>query len=39
MALLIRTIDLGRVTVKIGRANLAYNFRRLIWLEGRTAPV
>lgn len=23
----------------IGLANLAYNFRRLIWLEGRTAPV
>ena len=21
-----------------GMANLAYNFKRLIWLEGRTAP-
>ncbi|ALG73537.1 hypothetical protein VY88_22140 [Azospirillum thiophilum] len=39
MALFIRTIGLGRATVKIGIANLAYNFRRLIWLEGRTAPV
>ncbi|QCO00317.1 transposase (plasmid) [Azospirillum argentinense] len=39
MGLFIRTIGLGRATVKIGLANLAYNFRRLIWLEGRTAPV
>ncbi|WP_211099879.1 hypothetical protein [Azospirillum brasilense] len=39
MALFIRTIGLGRATVKVGIANLAYNFRRLIWLEGRTAPV
>ena len=38
MALFVRTIGLGRATVKIGIANLAYNFRRLIWLEGRTAP-
>jgi len=36
MALFIRTIGLGRATVKIGFANLAYNFRRLIWLKGRT---
>ncbi|WP_395456482.1 hypothetical protein ACHMW5_19540 [Azospirillum melinis] len=39
MALFIRTIGLGRATVKIGIANLAYNFRRLICLEGRTVPV
>ncbi|WP_391345271.1 transposase [Azospirillum sp. A23] len=39
MALFIRTIGLARATVKIGIANLAYNFRRLIWLEGQTAPV
>jgi transposase, IS5 family len=39
MPLFIRTIGLGHATVKIGIANLAYNFRRLIWLEGRTAPV
>jgi len=32
MALLIRTIGLGRATVKIG-----HNFRRPIWLEGWTA--
>lgn len=35
----IRTIGLGRATVKIGLANLANNFRRLIWLEGRTTPI
>ncbi|MBB4861120.1 hypothetical protein HNO88_004474 [Novosphingobium chloroacetimidivorans] len=29
MGLLVRTI---------GMANLAYNFQRLAWLEGRTAP-
>ncbi len=39
MALFIRTIGLGRATVKIGIANVAYKFRRLIWLEGRIAPV
>ncbi|MDR6775334.1 transposase [Azospirillum sp. BE72] len=39
MALFIRTIGPGRATVKTGIANLAYNFRRLIWLEGRTVPV
>ncbi|OYD83789.1 hypothetical protein CHT98_13440 (plasmid) [Azospirillum brasilense] len=39
MGLFIRTIGLGRATVKIGIANLAYYFRRLIWLVGRTAPV
>ncbi len=42
MALFIRTIGLGRATVKIGIANLVYNFRRLIWLErancSRIAP-
>ncbi|WP_451980019.1 hypothetical protein [Azospirillum endophyticum] len=39
MALFIRTIGLGGATVKIGIANLAYSFRRLIWLERQTAPV
>jgi len=39
MALFIRPIGLGRATVKIGMANLAYNFRRPVWLEGKTAPV
>lgn len=32
MGLFIRTIGLGRATVTIGIANLAYNFRRLAWL-------
>lgn len=37
-ALVIRTIGLKRATAKIALANLAYNFTRLAWLEGRTAP-
>ncbi|CAO3357951.1 Mobile element protein [Azospirillum melinis] len=39
MALFIRTVGLARATVKIGSADPAYNFRRLIWLDGRTAPI
>ena len=39
MGLFIRTIGIARARIKIGMANLAYNFQRLIWLEGRTAPV
>ena len=35
--LIVRTIGLARATVKIGLANLAYNMRRLIWIETRTA--
>ncbi|MDE2570136.1 MAG: IS5 family transposase [Sphingomonadales bacterium] len=38
MGLFIRTIGIARARIKIGMANLAYNFQRLIWLEGRTAP-
>ena len=38
MGLFIRTIGIARARIKIGMANLAYNFKRLIWLEGRTAP-
>jgi hypothetical protein len=38
MGLFIRTIGMVRARIKIAMANLAYNFRRLIWLEGRTAP-
>ena len=38
MGLFIRTIGIARARIKIGLANLAYNFQRLIWLEGRTAP-
>ncbi len=37
MALFIRTIGLARVTTKIGMANLVYNFRRLVWLNGKPA--
>jgi hypothetical protein len=33
--LIVRTIGLARARVKIGLANLAYNFGRLIWLEKR----
>lgn len=36
--LVIRTVGLARATAKIALANLAYNFRRLAWIEGRTAP-
>ncbi len=38
MALFIRTIGIARATMKIGMANLAYNFQRLVWLNGRGAP-
>ena len=38
MGLFIRTIGIARARIKIGMANLAYNFKRLIWLDGRTAP-
>jgi len=37
MRLLIRTIGLVWETAKITRANLNYNMRRLVWIEGRTA--
>jgi transposase, IS5 family len=33
MGLFIRTVGIDRATIKIGLANLAYNMRRLIWLE------
>ena len=36
--LVIRTVGLARARAKIALANLAYNFRRLAWIEGRTAP-
>jgi len=38
MSLFVRTIGLARATVKIGLANLAYNMRRLLWLERQAAP-
>nr|WP_232313817.1 transposase [Sphingobium sp. TCM1] len=39
MGLVVRTIGIARARIKIGMANLVYNFQRLAWLEGRTAPV
>ena len=38
MGVFIRTIGLARAKVKIGLANLAYNMRRFVWLQGRSAP-
>jgi IS5 family transposase len=34
--LVVRTIGLARATTKITLADLAYNMRRLMWIEGRT---
>ncbi len=39
MGLFIRTIGIDRARIKIGMANLAYNFQRLVWLQRRSAPV
>lgn len=36
--LLIRTIGMAGTRIKIGMANLAYDFQRLAWFEGRTVP-
>ena len=38
LGLLVRTVGMVRARVKIGLANLAYNFTRLAWLQGQTAP-
>ena len=38
MALFVRTIGIERAKMKIGMANLAYNFKRLVWHEGKSAP-
>ena len=38
MGLVVRTIGIARATIKIGMANLVYNFQRLTWHERRTAP-
>jgi IS5 family transposase len=38
MVLVVRTIGIARARVKIGLANLAYNMRRFVWLDGRNAP-
>ncbi len=38
MGLVVRTIGMARARTKIGLANLAYNMKRLVWLQGTTAP-
>jgi len=38
MGLFVRTIGKARAAFKIGMVNLAYNFRRLVWHEGRSLP-
>ena len=37
LGLLVRTVGMMRARVKIGLANLAYNFTRLAWLYRQTA--
>ena len=36
MGLVVRTIGLARATARITLANLGYNLRRLVWIEGKT---
>src|SRR5512135_1484285 len=36
--LIVRTIGIARATTKITLTNLAYNMRRLLWIEGRATP-
>ncbi len=38
MGLVVRCVGLVRATARIMLANLAYNMRRLAWIEGRGAP-
>ena len=38
MGLVVRTIGIARARMKIGLANLAYNMKRFVWLNGRTVP-
>jgi hypothetical protein len=38
LGLVVRTVGMVRARVKIGLANLAYNFTRLAWLNGRAVP-
>jgi IS5 family transposase len=38
LGLIVRTVGMVRARAKIGMANLVYNFTRLAWLNGRTAP-
>jgi len=37
MGLFVRTVGRARAAMKIGMANLAYNFRRLVWHERKAA--
>lgn len=39
MDLFVRTIGITRARTKVGMANLAYNFRRHVWLETRAGAV
>ena len=38
MKLFVRTIGMARARTKIGLANIAYNLKRYVWHEGRSAP-
>lgn len=38
IGLVVRAIDIARALLKIGVANLASNFSRLAWPEGKRAP-
>ena len=38
LGLVVRTVGFDRAKAKITLANLAFNMRRLTWLEGRPAP-
>jgi transposase, IS5 family len=38
MGMFVRTIGIARAAMKIGMVNLVYNFSRLAWLSGQTAP-
>ncbi|MBV8092211.1 MAG: IS5 family transposase [Acetobacteraceae bacterium] len=38
MSLVVRTIGIARARLKIGLTNLAYNMRRYVWLNRRSAP-
>lgn len=38
MNLVICTIGIARAKMKLGMANIAFNMRRFVWHEGRTAP-
>lgn len=37
MRLFVRTIGIGRAKAKIGLANIAFNMKRLVFLERRAA--